>query len=91
MDRKRVNGPEASVAPIFKKAEEDVNVLSSDKKRLDSRGVEDLRPICKYFTCDILISLLTRTVSFEDWTHYTSKRISIHRSWKYKGYLRSVC
>ncbi|CAO0792404.1 unnamed protein product [Mucor circinelloides] len=45
MDRKRVNGPEASVAPIFKKAEEDVNVLSSDKKRLDSRGVEDLRPI----------------------------------------------
>lgn len=47
MDRKRVNGPEASVAPIFKKAEEDVSVLSSDKKRLDSRGVEDLRPICK--------------------------------------------
>lgn len=47
MDRKRVNGPEASVAPIFKKTEEDVNVLDDEKKRLDNRGTEDLRPICK--------------------------------------------
>lgn len=56
MDRKRVNGPEASVAPIFKKVEEDVDVLNGEKKRLDNRGVEDLRPICKWLSDDILNS-----------------------------------
>lgn len=47
MDRKRVNGPDASVAPIYKKIEEKVDILNKEKKRLDNRGVEDLRPICK--------------------------------------------
>lgn len=45
MDRKRVNGPDASVAPIYKKIEENVDILNKEKKRLDNRGVEDLRPI----------------------------------------------
>ncbi|KAI7888109.1 ribosomal protein S5 domain 2-type protein [Mucor mucedo] len=46
MDRKRVNGPEASVAPIYKNADkETVALLNSENKRLDDRGVEDVRPI----------------------------------------------
>lgn len=50
MDRKRVNGPEASVAPVFKNADkETVAILNSENKRLDDRGVEDVRPICKFF------------------------------------------
>lgn len=48
MDRKRVNGPDASVAPIYKKVEENVEMLNKEKKRLDNRGVEDIRPICKH-------------------------------------------
>ncbi|KAI7898761.1 ribosomal protein S5 domain 2-type protein [Cokeromyces recurvatus] len=45
MDRKRVNGPETSVTPIFKKVEETPIILDAEKKRLDKRSVEDLRPI----------------------------------------------
>jgi hypothetical protein len=60
MDRKRVNGPETSVAPIFKKTEESVNVLNAEKKRLDKRGVEDLRPICKYYLTLFQLANLTR-------------------------------
>jgi hypothetical protein len=48
MDRKRVNGPEASVAPIFKKTEEVLPILNTEKKRLDQRGAEDIRPICEH-------------------------------------------
>lgn len=49
MDRKRVNGPDASVAPICKNNEqENVQILNKEKKRLDNRGIEDIRPICKY-------------------------------------------
>lgn len=49
MDRKRVNGPEVSVAPIYKNnPQEHVQILNSDLKRLDNRGVEDVRPICKF-------------------------------------------
>jgi exosome complex component MTR3 len=56
MDRKRVNGPEASVSPIFKKTEDALPIINSEKKRLDQRGAEDIRPICKHpdsFTFDI--------------------------------------
>lgn len=50
MDRKRVTGPEASVAPLFKNDnKEPVAILNSENKRLDDRGVEDVRPICKTF------------------------------------------
>jgi exosome complex component MTR3 len=49
MDRKRVNGPEASVAPLFKNVDkETVQILNSENKRLDDRSVEDVRPICKF-------------------------------------------
>ncbi|KAI8076460.1 ribosomal protein S5 domain 2-type protein [Gilbertella persicaria] len=45
MDRRRVNGPETSVPPIYKKEEQTKPVLNAEKKRLDNRAVEDLRPI----------------------------------------------
>ncbi|KAI8387264.1 ribosomal protein S5 domain 2-type protein [Blakeslea trispora] len=45
MDRRRVNGPETSVPPIYKREEKDGSALGKDKKRLDNRGFEDLRPI----------------------------------------------
>jgi exosome complex component MTR3 len=52
MDRKRVNGPESSVGPIFKTDnQEKVEILNNENKRLDNRGVEDIRPICKLFNC----------------------------------------
>ncbi|KAI8973540.1 ribosomal protein S5 domain 2-type protein [Mycotypha africana] len=45
MDRRRVNGPEQSVEPIYKKLEEAVDILNSERKRLDERSTEDHRPI----------------------------------------------
>ncbi|KAI9032661.1 ribosomal protein S5 domain 2-type protein [Phycomyces nitens] len=47
MDRKRVNGPELSVPPIFKKSMEiDTTALvNQNKKRADQRGLDDIRPI----------------------------------------------
>lgn len=48
MDRRRVNGPEVSVPPIFKETKELQNeILNNERKRLDNRGLEDLRAICK--------------------------------------------
>jgi exosome complex component MTR3 len=50
MDRKRVNGPESSVAPIYRNSNQDnVQILNNDLKRLDNRGVEDVRPMCMYY------------------------------------------
>ncbi|GAA5811077.1 hypothetical protein MFLAVUS_004506 [Mucor flavus] len=46
MDRKRVNGPEASVAPLLKNAnQEHTPILNKENKRLDNRGIEDIRPV----------------------------------------------
>ncbi|EIE83106.1 hypothetical protein G6F46_005872 [Rhizopus delemar] len=46
MDRRRVNGPEVSVPPIFKETKELQNeILNNERKRLDNRGLEDLRAI----------------------------------------------
>ncbi|KAG1447724.1 hypothetical protein G6F56_009169 [Rhizopus delemar] len=45
MDRRRVNGPELSVAPISKEKETTIQVLNNEGKRLDKRGLEDLRAI----------------------------------------------
>ncbi|KAG0173681.1 hypothetical protein DFQ28_009183 [Apophysomyces sp. BC1034] len=45
MDRKRVNGPEQSVTPIFKNLAKAAAVLNDNSKRLDGRSVEDVRPI----------------------------------------------
>lgn len=79
MDRKRVNGPEASVAPVFKNADkETVAILNSENKRLDDRGVEDVRPICKFFIFnkDPVIDQFHN--SLEDRTRHTGKWISIY-------------
>lgn len=46
MDRKRVNGPELSVAPIEEHIEKK-EILDSKEKRLDGRGIDDIRPICE--------------------------------------------
>lgn len=46
MDRKRVNGPELSVAPIEENIEKK-NVFDSTEKRQDGRGIDDIRPICE--------------------------------------------
>ncbi|CEI86287.1 hypothetical protein RMCBS344292_00730 [Rhizopus microsporus] len=45
MDRKRVTGPELSVAPIYKNNKESTPKVLDEKKRLDKRGLEDIRPI----------------------------------------------
>ncbi|KAI9261088.1 ribosomal protein S5 domain 2-type protein [Sporodiniella umbellata] len=45
MDRRRVNGPELSVAPIWIEDKTPEEILNSEGKRLDQRGLEDLRPI----------------------------------------------
>ncbi|KAL1926827.1 hypothetical protein VTP01DRAFT_5473 [Rhizomucor pusillus] len=45
MDRKRVCGPELSVQPFFVDQEQAQQILDSNNKRADQRGVEDLRPI----------------------------------------------
>ncbi|RCH88416.1 hypothetical protein CU097_009065 [Rhizopus azygosporus] len=45
MDRKRVTGPELSVAPIYKNNKESTPKVLDQKKRLDKRGLEDIRPI----------------------------------------------
>lgn len=49
MDRKRVTGPELSVAPIYKNNKESTPKVLDEKKRLDKRGLEDIRPICKFY------------------------------------------
>lgn len=55
MDRKRVNGPEASVAPLLKNAnQEHTPILNKENKRLDNRGIEDIRPVCKFFYTTIM-------------------------------------
>ncbi|KAF7723767.1 Exosome complex component MTR3 [Apophysomyces ossiformis] len=48
MDRKRVNGPEQSVAPIFKNQVNSTAILNDNNTRLDGRSVEDVRPICTF-------------------------------------------
>lgn len=58
MDRKRVTGPESSVPPIFKNAINEQTIVNSDKKRLDTRSFEDLRPICKLHLIALLLSTL---------------------------------
>jgi exosome complex component MTR3 len=50
MDRKRVTGPELSVAPIYKNNKESTPKVLDQKKRLDKRGLEDIRPICKFIS-----------------------------------------
>ncbi|KAI8149958.1 ribosomal protein S5 domain 2-type protein [Fennellomyces sp. T-0311] len=45
MDRKRVNGPEQSVAPILINVPERPPLLNSDGKRNDQRSIDDIRPI----------------------------------------------
>lgn len=47
MDRKRVNGPELSVAPIEENVE-NKDIFDTAGKRMDGRSIEDIRPICKY-------------------------------------------
>ncbi|KAI8582161.1 hypothetical protein K450DRAFT_229310 [Umbelopsis ramanniana AG] len=44
MDRKRVNGPELSVVPVEEHTEEK-QILDSKERRLDGRGIDDIRPI----------------------------------------------
>ncbi|KAI7872496.1 ribosomal protein S5 domain 2-type protein [Spinellus fusiger] len=44
MDRKRVNGPELSVHPIFKKETESVPLIHNSKRK-DQRGLDDIRPM----------------------------------------------
>jgi hypothetical protein len=46
MDRKRVNGPELSVVPVEEHAVEK-KILDAKERRLDGRGIDDIRPICK--------------------------------------------
>lgn len=63
MDRKRVNGPEASVAPLLKNAnQENTPILNKENKRLDNRGIEDIRPVCKF--C-ILLLWIQMTTSYK--------------------------
>ncbi|KAJ2956921.1 hypothetical protein NQZ79_g7283 [Umbelopsis isabellina] len=45
MDRKRVNGPELSVAPIEENVEKNKEIFDTAGKRLDGRSIEDIRPI----------------------------------------------
>ena len=47
MDRKRVNGPEQSVAPVLTNVPEQPPILNDDGKRIDQRTTDDVRPICK--------------------------------------------
>ncbi|KAI8980401.1 ribosomal protein S5 domain 2-type protein [Pilobolus umbonatus] len=44
MDRKRVNGPESSVPPLFKNRDKPA-VVNEANKRADNRGIEDIRAI----------------------------------------------
>lgn len=44
MDRKRVNGPELSVAPIEENVE-NKDIFDTAGKRMDGRSIEDIRPI----------------------------------------------
>lgn len=83
MDRKRVNGPEASVAPLFKSADQEPTpILNNENKRLDNRGIEDIRPICKFFFWlwipKIVFILTEYSNSHKDRTYYTSKWVSIY-------------
>ncbi|KAI9491510.1 ribosomal protein S5 domain 2-type protein [Zychaea mexicana] len=45
MDRKRVNGPDQSVAPLSTNVPERLPILNNDGKRVDQRSLDDLRPI----------------------------------------------
>jgi exosome complex RNA-binding protein Rrp42 (RNase PH superfamily) len=70
MDRKRVNGPELSVAPIEENVEKNKDIFDSAGKRLDGRSIEDIRPICKYrenrsVHCDL--ANINHHDSHEDW------------------------
>ncbi|ORX48810.1 ribosomal protein S5 domain 2-like protein [Hesseltinella vesiculosa] len=44
MDRRRVNGPETSVTPIFKSSTK-ATILNGSSKRIDNRSADDLRPL----------------------------------------------
>lgn len=79
MDRKRVNGPEASVAPIFKKTEDTLPILNTQRKRLDQRGAEDIRAICEYprFSSTSTFDSFS-IISYKNWTRNTSERISLY-------------
>jgi len=44
-DRRRVNGPEESLPPMFDK-EADLHPIVATEKRSGDRGKKDLRPIC---------------------------------------------
>ncbi|KAI9265195.1 ribosomal protein S5 domain 2-type protein [Phascolomyces articulosus] len=45
MDRRRVNGPEQSIAPILKNVPVRTPLLDKGGKRVDQRTIDDLRPI----------------------------------------------
>lgn len=71
MDRKRVNGPEASVVPLSKNtSQEPTPILNKENKRLDNRGIEDIRPVCKFFFKLLLWIRMT--------TSYQKKKTNLH-------------
>jgi hypothetical protein len=74
MDRKRVNGPELSVAPIEENAEKQ-DIFDKTGKRLDGRSIEDIRPICKYRlqrSVNWDLAKLNLHDSYEDWLDNSS-------------------
>lgn len=87
MDRKRVNGPELSVVPVEEHTEVK-KIFDSKEKRLDGRGIDDIRPICKFSTkC---ISFILEVVfnndlgihSHEVGSNKSSQRINLYGVWK---------
>lgn len=55
MDRKRITGPELSVLPLFDRPETTPDLLDDNGKRHDGRNPEDIRPICKSFSLNIML------------------------------------
>jgi hypothetical protein len=55
-DRRRIQGPEITVAPIITKSPDKGKIQLKDVngQRRDGRNLEDIRPICIYFEfhCD---------------------------------------